>query len=91
MTSSQSFFHSIFHPKPFCEFFSVPTKNTLTHLETLEPHLPDFVVERPADVLEIGVVEEDLVELLHPDPDLGHADGADLGQRVPAAMEAKAW
>ena len=40
-------------------------------------------MKRPADVLEVGVVQEVLVELLHPDPDLGHADAADLREGVP--------
>jgi hypothetical protein len=43
----------------------------------------DLVVEGPADVLEVGVVQEVLVELLHPESDLLHADRADLRQRVP--------
>ncbi len=41
-------------------------------------------MEGPADVLEVGVVQEVLVELLHPESDLLHADCADLRQRVPA-------
>jgi hypothetical protein len=40
-------------------------------------------VEGPADVLEVGVVQEVLVELLHPESDLLHADCTDLGQRIP--------
>jgi hypothetical protein len=40
-------------------------------------------VEGPADVLEVGVVQEVLVELLHPESDLLHADRADLRQCVP--------
>jgi hypothetical protein len=40
-------------------------------------------MKRPSDVLEIGVIQEVLVKLLHPDADLLHADAPDLGQRIP--------
>ena len=44
-------------------------------------------MERPSDVLEIGVVEKVLVELLHPPADLVHADAPDLGKAVPVAVD----
>jgi hypothetical protein len=43
----------------------------------------DLVMKRPSDVFEVGVIEEVLVELLHPDANLLHADAADLGQCIP--------
>ena len=36
----------------------------LKGLEALQPHVTDLVVKGPADVLEVGVVQEVLVELL---------------------------
>lgn len=52
-------------------------------LETLEPHIPNLVVQRPADVFQVRVIQEILVELLHPQANLRHTDGADLRQSVP--------
>jgi hypothetical protein len=53
------------------------------YLKTLEAHLSALVVQRPANVLEVRVVQKVVVEFLHPDADLCHANGSDLGQRVP--------
>ena len=46
-----------------------------------------LVVDCPTDVLEVGVVEEVCVVLLHPLPDLEHADAPDLWQGVSVAMD----
>ena len=42
----------------------------------------NLVVDGPADVLQVGVVEELVGVLLHPLADLAHADGPDFGQDV---------
>jgi hypothetical protein len=46
----------------------------------------DLVVDGPADVLEVRVVEELVGVLLHPLADLAHADGPDFRQDVAVAV-----
>lgn len=56
----------------------------LQRLQTLESHVPNLVMQRPTNVLQVRVIQEILVKFLHPQPNLCHADRADLRQCVPA-------
>ena len=44
-------------------------------------------MEGPANIFEVGVIQEVLMELLHPDADLLHADAPNLRQRIPEHVQ----
>ena len=58
----------------------------LQGLQAFEPDVSHLVVNGPADVLEVRVVQEVVGELLHPLANLEHADRPDLRQGIPVAM-----
>ena len=44
-------------------------------------------MEGPTNIFEIGVIQEVLMELLHPEPNFLHADTSDLWQGVSVSMD----